>query len=89
MPWVIRFRASISKMPTCEIQVIYFADSAVFLIFLPSISHEQYFESPLTITFSGRTQKDFSSSLEYFAQTVTNLLLSLAESTKNKPFLIF
>ena len=45
--------------------------------------------SLLTISFCEGTQKDLSGALDYFANIVSNLLLSSAENTKNEPFLMF
>ena len=59
---------------------IFFADSVVFLIFLPSRNYltSKHIDTP----FSEKIQRDISDALIYFAQTVTSYLLSPAENTK-------
>ena len=41
------------------------------------------------MAFSERAKEDLSDTLKYFALTVTDFLLSLAENTKNEPVLTF
>ena len=44
---------------------------------------------PLTIPFPERFQQDLSGALKYYSKTVSNVLLSSAENTKNDLFLTF
>ena len=63
-----------------------FIDSAVYLIFLPEISHERWPQSLLTIPFSEITQQNISGTFKYFTQIITDSLLSKVKNTKKWAF---
>ena len=54
-----------------------------------TIFRKQSFWSLLTTVLSEGTQDDLSGALEYFVQTVINILLSPERNTNNEPVLTF